>query len=129
MENMDLALTLLIAGFLIVFAVLILLIVIIIIYGKIIQAVQKKSDERKQKKAEQQVQESSVKAAETATPVTENISDDSDGGVPDEIIAVIAAAVDAVYGGKSHKIKSVKRSRNARSAWGNAGVIENTRPF
>lgn len=129
MENMNLALTLLLAGFIIVFAVLVLLIVIITIYGKIIQAVQKKSAERKQKKAEQKAQETPVKAAETVTPVAESTTTDNDGGIPDEIIAVIAAAVDAVYGGKSHKIKSVKRSRNARSAWGNAGVIENTRPF
>ena len=46
-----------------------------------------------------------------------------------EIIAVIAAAVDSLYGSKPHKIKNVKRSRSVRSSWGNAGIAENTRPF
>ena len=129
MENMDLALTLLLAGFLIVFAVLILLIFIIAIYGKIIQAAQKKSAERKQRKAEKNAPKETVQASTAVQPAAEETLADNDGEIPDEIIAVIAAAVDAVYGGRSHKIKSVKRSRNARSAWGNAGVIENTRPF
>ena len=40
MENIELALTLLIAGFVIVFVVLILLIAIITLYGKIIQSAQ-----------------------------------------------------------------------------------------
>ncbi len=50
MNNMNLALTLLIAGFVIVFVVLILLIVIITLYGKIIQGAQKSSRQRKEKK-------------------------------------------------------------------------------
>ena len=50
MENINLALTLLIAGFVIVFIVLILLIVIITLYGKIIQSVQKSSRNRKERK-------------------------------------------------------------------------------
>ena len=50
--------------------------------------------------------------------------------IPEEVIAVISAAVATMYGGSEKvKIKSVKRSRAKRSAWANAGVIENTRPF
>ena len=41
MENLNLALTLLLAGFVIVFLVLVLLILIITVYGKIIQFAQK----------------------------------------------------------------------------------------
>ena len=50
MDNLMLALSLLLAGFIIVFVVLILLIVIITIYGKIIQAGQKSAENRREKK-------------------------------------------------------------------------------
>jgi len=50
----------------------------------------------------------------------------------EEIIAVISAAI-AAYSqqdGKAYTIKKIKRSeKQPRSSWGNAGVIENTRPF
>ena len=49
MENLNLALTLLLAGFVIVFLVLILLILIITVYGKIIQFAQKKVSKNKKK--------------------------------------------------------------------------------
>ena len=55
--------------------------------------------------------------------------EEEDDEIPGEIIAVIAAAVDAVYGEKPHKIRSVKRERPARSAWSRAGAMQNTRPF
>ena len=51
-------------------------------------------------------------------------------GIPEEVIAVISAAVATMYGGKDKvRIKSVKKSGSKRSAWANAGVLENTRPF
>ncbi len=127
---MELAVTLLIAGFLIVFVVLILLIFIVTVYGKILQAVQKSINNRKEKNQSQQAQqtEPDSKIENEAAAVAE-ITENSGGELSGEIVAVIAAAVDAVYGEKPHRIKSVKRSRQTRSAWGNAGVIENTRPF
>ena len=49
--------------------------------------------------------------------------------IPGEVIAAIAAAVDAMYD-KPVKIKSVRRSRaNSGSSWRNAGLFENTKPF
>ncbi len=123
MENIELALTLLIAGFVIVFVVLILLIAIITLYGKIIQSAQNAVSSKREKKLEQNTEKPVVKAI-----VREDIEED-DGAIPEEIIAAIAAAVDAVYGTKPHKIKNIKRSRSVRSSWGNAGIAENTRPF
>ena len=49
MENLNLALTLLLAGFVIVFLVLVLLILIITVYGKIIQFAQKAVSKKNQK--------------------------------------------------------------------------------
>lgn len=127
MENMAFALNLLLAGVVIVFFVLILLIFIIMIYGKIIQAVQNRSEKRKEaKKAAQEVEKSKSEPA----AVVPTSAPAADGAVPDEIVAVIAAAVDSLYGEKSVKIKSIKRSRtNSGSSWRNAGLFENTRPF
>lgn len=126
-EKLTQAFTLLLAGFIIVFVVLILLIVIIMIYGKIIQAAQGASEKHKQKKKKVVVDD--VPPPSTAAPAVFGTNAD-DGEIPGEVIAVIAAAVDAVYGsGARTRIRSVKRSRPARSAWGRAGVADNTRPF
>ncbi len=126
MDNMNLALILLLAGFVIVFFVLILLIFIITIYGKIVQKIQQVAENRKKKQVERN--SADAKPVESVS-VAEAVAEEENGEIPGEIIAVIAAAIDAVYGKKSHKIKSVKRSRSTRSAWGNAGTAENTRPF
>ncbi len=126
-DRLILALTLLLAGFIIVFVVLILLIAIITIYGKLIQAAQGASEKHKQKK--KKVVVDAVEPPPAAAPVVFGDAAE-DGEIPGEIIAVIAAAVDAVYGSSAHgRIRSVKRSRPARSAWGRAGVVDNTRPF
>ena len=124
-ERLPLALTLLLAGFIIVFVVLVLLIIIITLYGKIIQAAQGANAKRKEKT--KKVVVDTEKLPEQKAPVVFGGSDDE---IPGEIIAVIAAAVDAMYGNGTHKkIRSVKRSGNSRSAWGRAGIAENTRPF
>ena len=128
MDNLMLALTLLIAGFVVVFLVLVLLILIITIYGKIIQKAQKSSQNRKARKRQKIQQPSPVATppVKTAAPAVPDAPTDE---IPGEIIAVIAAAVDALYGEKPHRIKSVKRSRQTRSAWGNAGGVQNTGTF
>lgn len=131
MENMMLALSLLLAGFIIVFVVLILLIIIITVYGKIIQAAQRSSKTRKEKKKTADPVQSAAAAQPGSIGADVKAAASSEGTdeIPGEIIAVIAAAVDAVYGSKPHRVRSVKRSGTVRSAWGNAGVIGNTRPF
>ncbi len=125
MDNMMQAFILLLAGFVVVFVVLILLIIIVTLYGKIITSIQNKGKKKKTKT------EVSPRIAPAAAVVneTEKAQIDDDGGINDEIIAVIAAAVDAVYGEKPHRIKGIKKSRSARSAWSRAGVLDNTRPF
>ena len=125
-EKIQQALTLLAAGFVIVFMVLILLIIIISIYGGIIQKAQKSSENRRERKKKVVVSDS--EAAPEKESHTKVFSTESDE-IPGEIIAVIAAAVDAMYGTQPHKVRSVKRSRKSRSEWGSAGVMQNTRPF
>ena len=113
-------------GFVVVFAVLVLLICIIKIYSAIVSRAQRSDVRVKKKKSP----EKPLPAA-AAPAVAEEITPDGDPDhVPEEVVAVIAAAVAVMYGGREKvRIKSVKRSGAKRSAWANAGVLENTRPF
>ncbi len=120
------SLTVLLTGFVVVFAVLLILIGIIKGYSLIVTKLEQKVKEKKnQKKAASAKPETSVQQPK-AVKVTETV----ESGISDEIVAVIAAAVDAMYGssGKA-RIKSIKKSDNSRSAWSKAGVLDNTRPF
>lgn len=111
-------------GFAVVFSVLILLIIIIKIYGTIVYNAQNRSNEKKKKS-----QQASVVEPPVIQPIIKNEPAVNDG-VPEEIIAVISAAVATMYGSKERvKIKSIKKSSGGRSAWANAGIIDNTRPF
>ncbi len=116
--------TMLLTGFTVVFAVLILLILIIYTYGTIVYKAQNKSKEKKEAMLKAQQTES---ASIAPTPVENPASSDE---IPAEIVAVIAAAVDSMYGqaGSKVRIKNIKKS-NGRNAWANAGVLDNTRPF
>lgn len=64
-----------------------------------------------------------------APQVVEVVTDD----MGDELVAAITAAVNVLLSaegdGKSYVVKSVKRVRSGGSAWAQAGVLENTRPF
>ena len=64
-------------------------------------------------------------AAEPKTPAAEAVQD----GIPGDVIAAIAAAVDFMYGTGTHIVAGVKRISPNRSAWASAGMIESTRPF
>ena len=52
-------------------------------------------------------------------------------GIPGEVIAAIAAAVYCAEGVSLSAVRSIRRvkSGSSRSAWGMAGVLDNTRPF
>ncbi len=117
-EKITTSLTILITGFVVVFAVLLLLILLISLYGKIVSSALQKS------KTKDVVE----------TPKTENVpevalieetSEEDDM----EIIAVISAAVYTMYGEKAVKIKSIKKVPQSRPVWSTAGIMENTRPF
>lgn len=112
-------------GFVVVFSVLIMLIVLIAIYGTIVNKAQNSSSKKKEK---------ATKAVETTAPVVSaqatTASTNQINGVSDEVVAVISAAVYSMYGSTEKvRIKSIKKSNGGRSAWANAGVLNNTRPF
>ncbi len=113
-------------GFVVVFAVLILLILIINLYSFIVS---KALNNDKKKKKEKIVETKNT--SPIPKPVTAKISaQEVENAVSEEVVAVISAAVASMYGSSEKvKIKSIKKSNSGRSAWANAGVLENTRPF
>lgn len=116
-------------GFVVVFAVLLLLILIIKLYSTIVQKAQQSGKKKKEKvKIKEEIPSVSTPAA--APAVSTLSAQSAQDGVPDEVVAVISAAVATMYGssGKA-RIKSIKKSDTGRSAWANAGILDNTRPF
>lgn len=115
-------------GFLVVFSVLLLLIGIIKLYSALVGKAQSKNLKTKNFRDKKAADEPKEAVKSAAVENTAAAADPDE--IPGEVIAVISAAVAVMYGGKDKvRIKSVKRSSHTRSAWANAGVIENTRPF
>lgn len=128
MSKLTISASMLLTGFVIVFSVLVFLIFVIWLLGKTITGAQNAATNRKKVK----VQQSVTTPQETTEPVkTEEKVEKPVGSLDasEEIIAVISAAVYTMYGSKEKvRIKSIKKS-SSRSAWANAGVLRNTRPF
>lgn len=124
MDNFGLSLTVLITGFVVVFAILLLLIGSIKLYGTIVYNAQQKNE--KKKKEEQ----AAIERSETEKPSQQQESVETfENGLTGEIIAVITAAVDSMYSSRKVRIKSIRKTRNRKSAWHSAGVSDNTSPF
>lgn len=118
-------------GFVVVFAVLLLLILIIKLYSTIVQKAQQSGKKKKEKVKIKIKEEIPSVSTPAAAPAVSTLSVQSaQDGVTDEVVAVISAAVATMYGssGKA-RIKSIKKSDTGRSAWANAGILDNTRPF
>ena len=125
-ENMSIALNILLTGLVVVFAALIVLTFIIKGYGAIVTSMTGK----KKKSANNNTPPAppAPKAAPRAA-VKAPAAPAGQDGIPGEVIAAIAAAVDYTYGAGTHVIRTVRRVPQNRSAWGSAGLAENTRPF
>ena len=127
MSKLTISASMLLTGFVIVFSVLIFLIFIIWLMGKIVTGAQNSSANRKKIKVQKLDEKPEKVEIKKPAPVIKK--PESSSGTPDEVIAVISAAVYSMYGSKQKvRIKSIKKS-SSRSAWANAGVLRNTRPF
>lgn len=106
-------------GIVVVFGMLVLLVLVLYIFGLLFD---KKPKKEKVREPKAPVVKKEAKPA-PAAPVVQN---------NDEIVAVIAAAVAAMYEGSDVKpvIRRIKKSgNNVRPAWTAAGIFENTRSF
>lgn len=120
-DKVTISLTILLTGFVVVFSILLLLIGVIKLYGTIVYNIQNKKKKDTKKSAEVAVQ-ATAPIVETS-PVTNDVTDDG------ELIAVIAAAVDSIYGKGKTRIKSIRKNTTKTNVWRNVGVLDNTRPF
>lgn len=129
-EKVITSLTVLITGFVVVFSVLLLLIGLIKLYGWIVTKALESAEKRKAEKealiAEQKKTVAVEEVQKVEAPVATSVADN---GLTDEVVAVIAAAVDAMYGEGAVKVKSIKKVPQSRPVWGTAGIMDNTRPF
>ncbi len=123
---MDFAILVTITGIVIVFAALIALSLSIWVVGKVLQMFsgKKKGDDNGVKPAEKKAAPAPAAKSNMANATVEE-------GIPGGVIAAISAAVAMMMGGKAFSVKSIKRAgtKSSRPAWGQAGVMENTRPF
>ena len=118
--DMMTACTVLITGFVVVFAVLLLLIFIIKIYSTIVYNFQNKPKKSKKNDDDDTPKGTGVGGSSASAKTA--------GGVTPDVLACIAAAVEYMYGAGNVRIKNLKKAP-ARCAWGNAGVLANTRPL
>ncbi len=118
--DMTTAWTVLITGFVVVFAVLVLLIGIIKLYSTIVYNAQNKP--KKSKKNDDDDDTPKGTGAGGSTPAANS------SGISSDVLACIAAAVVAFYGEGNVRIKNIRKVPT-RAAWGNAGVVANTRSF
>lgn len=124
-EIITTALTTLLTGFAVVFAVLLMLIGIIKLYGTIIYNIQTK---KKAKPPKGKItRESEAPAAPAVIPAA--VIETSDETDDDELIAVISAAVYSMYSSSQVRIKSIRKSPARTNAWRAAGLSDNVRPF
>ncbi|MBE6830419.1 MAG: hypothetical protein E7519_09440 [Ruminococcaceae bacterium] len=122
-QKIQLSVIVLLTGLVVVFIVLIFLTYVIKGYGRVLSGLQTNSDDKKKTSAPLVAGPVQLSSAPAAVPSVQ-------AGIPEETVAVISAAVYALYGASAGKVTGIRRSSQpSRSAWGMAGLLENTRPF
>lgn len=113
-------------GLVVVFVALGLLILLLTIMGKVLGGTGKKPAPAKAV-APKAAPAAPAPAKKPAPVVT--AADDIDGEIAAAITAALAVILAEEGSGKSYVVKSVKRVRSGKGAWGQAGLAENVRPF
>lgn len=124
--NWNMATTITVCGIVIVFLMLLLLVWVLSLSGKIFVAYSKKNKDKEDKPIAKST------PAKPTTPIALTPVKPSSANPNDEIIAVISAAVSAMYEGTEVKpiIKRIRKlNGKERPAWTSAGIYENTRSF
>lgn len=114
-----------------VFGLLILLCLIITLEGKIFDSINAKK--RAQAQDALHVGDHPAPAVSSApAPAAAPAAPAVEGGIPGEIIAAISAAVYCTEG-ENVTVRGIRRlpqpGKSRRGVWGDAGVLQNTRPF
>jgi Na+-transporting methylmalonyl-CoA/oxaloacetate decarboxylase gamma subunit len=131
-QEMQISLTVLITGLVVVFLMLIFLTLVIKGYGNAVHSLQSRYNRKKSRDEGPLLKSEPAQAAEPVPAEPQPLLQSSTTeGIPDEVLAVLAAAASSVIPGGV--ITSVRRAAVApdfgRSSWKMAGLLENTRPF
>lgn len=120
-----------------VFGLLVALCLIITLEGKLFDSFNDKDSAKKRAKAMDKLNKSAQKkpaapAARAAVSAPAAPAPVVETGIPGEVVAVISAAIYSMEGGHA-VVREIRRMPQAggsrRGAWGDAGVVQSTRPF
>ena len=120
-----------------VFGLLVALCLIITLEGKLFDSFNDKDGAKKRAKAMDELNKSAQKktaapAARAAVSAPAAPAPVVETGIPGEVVAVISAAIYSMEGGHA-VVREIRRMPQAggsrRGAWGDAGVVQSTRPF
>ena len=109
-------------GLILVFSLLVLLYLLIVLEGIIFTSIDNK------KKGISSNKEPAPCAPKISAPPVHKAAV-IEPGIPGEVVAAIAAAIASMEGGQGYVLRSLKRAKTGRSAWGQAGVASYTEPF
>ncbi len=124
----DVAVNVTFTGIVIVFSMLLLLVLVLVLFGFVAsiptKIAAKKAEKLRKAQLEKMAADTLEVQEETVAPVTASTNEL-------EIVAVISAAISAMYSGTGKKavIRSIKKSGSRRSAWASAGIADNTKSF
>lgn len=125
--------TVVVTGVSLVFLILVALSIIITCQGKIFDFIA--ANKKKKAEAEKAAKMAEMAAAPTPTPAPAPVVEAApveepapiiEEGIPQEVIAAIAAALMCMGGGK-YKLRALRKAE--RSRWSTAGVVSDTEPF
>ena len=124
-----------------VFGLLVALCLIITLEGKVFDSFNDKDNAKKRAKAMDELHNSAPKpskppkapaARAASAPAPAAPAPAVEAGIPGEVVAAISAAIFSMEGGHA-VVREVRRMPQAggsrRGAWGDAGVVQSTRPF
>lgn len=110
-----------VTGIILVFLILVLLTLILVGEGKLFEKLDKTKKQKGEPGDKALPQQSRPAAAPAPAPVVE-------AGIPPEVVAAIAAAVNEIENGR-YTLRSVSARPKGRGEWGLAGVLSYTEPF
>lgn len=118
-----------VVGLLVVFVVLVFLVIMSNIVHYVVAWATNLVNDRRKKSEQKRMNEVKKPAAPSVQSAPVESANVNAEGISGEVIAAISAAVAMMDPNKKYALKSVKRVKEARSAWNMAGITDNTKAF
>ncbi len=114
--------TVVVVGFGLVLVILVVLVFILSLQGRFFQRL----DKNKAAKAQEVVKAAEVVPVPAASAAPAPYIE---AGIPEEVVAAIAAAIAAMEGGSNYTLRSLTRKKDGRNPWSVAATLSYTQPF